>query len=937
MVSDNKLAAGDLLAALDAYLTLSADERRQQRRSLSKCEDQASKRLLAAIEAADAETTDFDASTALPSTPEVDPYRVGEQCGPYQLTAKLGAGGMADVYSAEREINGVKQRVALKIFRQAAHGGDERRARFSREQRILAALEHPRVARLIEIGVDQQGRPFIAMEYVPGQPLQTFFSANKLDVRQKRRLLKDLFEVVAYAHGRFVIHRDIKPGNIIVGEDKRPHLIDFGIAKITGGLLLNNDTLEQTRALPFTVSYAAPEQMRGDELTPACDIYQLGLIAYFVLFEAHYHAFDNNTLPEIIKQLGERPYTPPDADSYRRHGLSAYRRALNNVLAKALSPRPSARYQSVDQFSDDLERVFEFVPTRAEKTHRWRRLSLFVQRYRQALTVTAVALAALAVFLTLYLRQLDHQQQATAARLQTLQVMQDILFQGHPFDPSRGQKSVADAIVDGSEALLQRPLPAALKAELLANMAYGLNHLGRMDDALALTEHALTLKADNGLPIDDKDLCSLATYAAMSESHAALLDHALAPIRVLPAGALTPSIVCRAYFTAVSLSETGQEAEALTLIRSLRQPHITPLLSDPALPTDLRYSVENTYAIVLRRVEGPRAALPVWEALAASLDPNTENPEFAVQYAAIQSNYAMTLGRSGELAQSQAIADELLTWLDSKSTVPNNERGFLQYLRAAIHYRLGHHDTAYEAVQSSFDTMLVLNLPVPAVRNIDYLIQSAIDVGAYQQAFQALEWAYQAMRSGQVSRDQWLADVRIGAAYLLFELGEDQAALAMWRLGAEQGGYGSLGASIWPAVYSVTSGSSLSEPARWREGLGGCHEAIVDQILNLAPHSEVSSTAACPVSFPVFERIIAFVDHLAGGRPDAAALATPPPTRTTVDLLTWFGVDQTVAQQALVARRQAFDQWFVAQYATSLPDTLWTLDQSLSDGPADEN
>ncbi|NNF03496.1 MAG: serine/threonine protein kinase, partial [Rhodothermales bacterium] len=218
------------------------------------------------------------------------PPRVGQ----YRLVSEIGRGGMSTVWLAERADGLFDQRVAVKML-QAGFLPEERRRRFEAERRILASLQHPNIARLLDGGVTESGQPYLVMEYVDGTPVTEFCATNLLGVDERLRLFSTICEAVAFAHRNLVVHRDLKPSNIFVTADGTVKLLDFGIAKLIGDEtdLPKDEALTRTGQILLTPEYAAPEQVRGDPVTTATDVYSLGVVLYELL-------------------VGRRPYEVPD-------------------------------------------------------------------------------------------------------------------------------------------------------------------------------------------------------------------------------------------------------------------------------------------------------------------------------------------------------------------------------------------------------------------------------------------------------------------------------------------------------------------------------------------------------------------------------------------------------------------------------------------------
>ena len=307
-----------------------------------------------------------------------------DRCGPYRLVRLLGRGGMGSVYLAERADGEVEQRAAIKFLR---YGGDDPafQDRFLRERQILATLNHPGIARMLDAGHTDDGQPYLAMDYIDGTPIDTY--AGKLDVRGKLTLFLQVCDAVSYAHRNLIIHRDLKPSNILVDRAGQPKLLDFGIAKI----LEPGQEETQTRERLLTPEYASPEQVRGGAQTTATDVYQLGAVLYKLLTGRSPHVFSSDA-PAAV-ELAICATDPAPASSLN----AAVSRDLDFVLAKALRKEPDERYPSVEALADDLRAFLEWRPVRARSGSAWYRMRKFARRYRLPVAAAALVFASLSV------------------------------------------------------------------------------------------------------------------------------------------------------------------------------------------------------------------------------------------------------------------------------------------------------------------------------------------------------------------------------------------------------------------------------------------------------------------------------------------------------------------------------------------------------------
>jgi tetratricopeptide (TPR) repeat protein len=289
----------------------------------------------------------------------------GGDCGAYRLIRPLGSGGMGTVYLAERRDSDIEQKVAVKLL----WDGGKRpvwRNRFLRERRILASLHHPAIVHVVDAGHTADGRPYLVMEYVEGEPIDDYCA--KSDVRDRLRLFVRVCEAVSHAHRRLIIHRDLKPSNILVDASGQPKLLDFGIAK----LLDETGDATQTAERLLTPHYASPEQLAGESQTTATDIYSLGAV--------------------LCKLLTGRCPEQAAGDIGAHSGVSS---DLDHILRKALRREPEERYGSVDAFAEDIRAVLDRRPVAARSGDVWYKTRRFVRRYWMPLLASGLVLASL--------------------------------------------------------------------------------------------------------------------------------------------------------------------------------------------------------------------------------------------------------------------------------------------------------------------------------------------------------------------------------------------------------------------------------------------------------------------------------------------------------------------------------------------------------------
>src|SRR6185503_4595794 len=285
-----------------------------------------------------------------------------DHVGPYRLLRTLGSGGMGSVWLSDRADGAFKRTVALKLPHTSWSGVWAER--LARERDILATLEHPNIARLYDAGVDELGRPFMAMEYVDGVPIDRYCRDQQASLRECLQLVVQVAAALAHDHARLVVHRDLKPGNILVSTDGNVHLLDFGIAKLLEAEP-SDSPLTQLTGRALTLDYASPEQIRGQPISTASDVYSLAVVAYELLTGARPDRLKQQSAPELERAISELdPLAASEAaqDPLRKRQL---RGDLDAILNKAMKKDPRERYATADAFAQDINRFLSAVPVQA--------------------------------------------------------------------------------------------------------------------------------------------------------------------------------------------------------------------------------------------------------------------------------------------------------------------------------------------------------------------------------------------------------------------------------------------------------------------------------------------------------------------------------------------------------------------------------------------
>ena len=354
----------------------------------------------------------------------------GKRVGPYEILGEIAQGGMGAVYRAVRADGQYKQEVALKVVR-AEFSGQATAVRFRNERQILANLDHPNIAKILDGGTTAEGIPYFAMELIEGLPLTDYCDQHKLTVDARLKIFRTVCSAVHYAHQHLVIHRDIKPTNILVTPDGVPKLLDFGIAKILDPTMLpENLTLTVGGFSMMTPEYASPEQLSGAPLTTATDVYSLGLILFELLAGRLPFRFVSKMPHDVARAVLEGDPEKPSTATVREEpseqptsatltpqlirdlhsdSLVKLRRRLSgdldNIVLKALRKEPAARYSSADQLSDDIRRHLEGVPVLARKSSFPYRCRKYLQRHKVGVAAAALIAASLLTGMVLTLRE----------------------------------------------------------------------------------------------------------------------------------------------------------------------------------------------------------------------------------------------------------------------------------------------------------------------------------------------------------------------------------------------------------------------------------------------------------------------------------------------------------------------------------------------------
>ena len=509
------LCAAERAAYLDAVCTGDAELRRE----------------VESLLAASAESGHFDRLAERFEVQYAEDKAMPAHIGPYRLLRELGRGGMGTVYLAVREDDQLKQAVALKVF----HAGAQRPdlvERFLAERQILAQLDHPHIARLFFGGVTEpvpgaQGRqPYFAMEYVKGEPLTDYCDVHHLGINVRLRLFLNVCEAVQHAHRHLVVHRDLKPTNILVTEDGIVKLLDFGIAKLLDeALILNTVPLTQTGLRLMTPEYASPEQVRGEAVTTATDVYQLGVLLYELLTGRRPYCLPSRLLHEVERIICEEPPEKPStavtrieareldderaavtgpelASRVRATTVEHLRRRLSGdldtIVLMAMRKEPERRYVSAEALAEDLRLHLEGLPVRARPDTLGYRAAKFARRHRFGVAATALIallVAGFAVTMAIQARRVaqerDRAEEATAFVID--------LFEDFSPEQAQGSTVTTRDLLDRRAARIQTGLrdQPILQARLLDALGEIYQLRGHFPEAESLLREGLALRLEH--------------------------------------------------------------------------------------------------------------------------------------------------------------------------------------------------------------------------------------------------------------------------------------------------------------------------------------------------------------------------------------------------------------------------------------------------------
>lgn len=726
----------------------------------------------------------------------------GTHFGAYRVVREIARGGMATVYLAERDDGAFEQQVALKVL-PLAFADREAQQRLHRERRILARLQHPNICRLLDGGADQWGRPFLVMEFVDGAAIDAFCEANRLTIDQRIRLVVAVADAVAFAHRSLIVHGDLKPSNILVTPDGRVTLLDFGIAR-----LLDPGEADGTTARRLmTPGWASPEQLRGDPLSTASDVFQLGLL--------------------LRTLLVGRPGGSAEGGSGRMRG------DLDTIVSKTLEADPAARYASATALADDLARHLDGRPILARPQTLRYRASRFVRRHRVGAAVGALAVVGIAAgAATAAYQSVVAGRERAAAQHAAAEAARVSDFLVEVFEVSAPERALGSAITArdlldrGVQRIDHLDAEPALTASLLETMGRAYRSHGSYDRAAALFERAVaerraaTPANPDAMATALHELGTVRHYQTDFKGASALLDEALA-LRQASRDPNDPHLADTLHQRGRVRLAMGdhQRAEtdmrgALDMLRRLRgsrHPSVASVLVDLGQLLGHGRRAADATPLLEEAVSIRRTALgsrhPAYSeslmALGANLDARGRGAEATrlvreaadIARAVYGDEHPATLTRENALAARlyhQGDYDEALTlfrrvYETSRQRLGDRHPllGVYGYNLGAAYYDLRRFEDAERALRQAlaiYEETLRPQAP-ETLNTIRLLANTLVNVGRHREAEDLFERGLAASRQATNAADAAVAALRLGYGRLLIETGRHVRAAPLVEAG----------------------------------------------------------------------------------------------------------------------------------------------------------
>lgn len=768
--------------------------------------------------------------------------RVGQRIGPWRITGVVGRGGMGAVYRAERSDGEFRQQAAIKLIRLGMDLPGAR-ARFCRERQILAACRHPNIATLLDGGVTESGAPYFAMELVEGQPIDRWCDARKLGPRDRVRLFLQVCAAVQHAHRNLVVHRDLKPGNVLVDDEGRVRLLDFGIAKLIDEA--DGDTA-QTRDRPFTPDYAAPEQLTGGAITTATDVFALGSMLHLLLTGATPDAAEG----PAGQTGGEEPVSASraaaraDPAQAEARGFArpaqlarALRGDLDAVARRCLQHDPAQRYPAVDSLAADLQAWLHGMPVPAARPRRLYRMGKFIGRHRLGVAAGVAALAAFCAASAVALWQAhESRAQAVLATRHALRAEESAaqaraardfmvgMFRGaNPLAHPDGRRLSAVDLLQGAAARIDTELQDAplARAEVRSAIGKSLFDVGDTRAGVAMMRQGVAeMVAAGGGARNLADMQqSLASSLRALGEHAAAERVARQGLAVLEAAG-DECLQCRIRLRTTLANAANQRGDPLSALgqnRAILADRMA-LLGDADIAVAVDWNnLGNAHLRLGRFAEAERA----FERGAAlvSTHGGRDHPRMAWLHLGLASARQAQAGRLGLAADSLDEAERVLSLslgADHPMMAP------LAGLRARLALRQGRHEQAAAGFQRALDITAATGVAKENEELQVWLGTTRLEQGRLEEAERLLTAAMTGFERRAATRRAAYGLARAGRGLARAQLGrraegelEIRRALAQLR----ESGHGHSEAHAEAASYLATLLAASDRPGeadRWR-------------------------------------------------------------------------------------------------------------------------
>ena len=635
--------------------------------------------------------------------------RQGQTIGPYTVRELLGRGGMGEIYRADRTDNRFEQQVAVKFV---VLPTAESAVRFERERRLLARLEHPSIARLLDGGVADDGAPYLIMEYIAGSPIHRYFDDHRFSIERRLQTFLEVIDAVSAAHRQLIIHRDIKPENVLIDAVGRPRLIDFGIGKSLGATAIE-DVQTLTEQQLMTPRFAAPEQMTGGAVGTHTDSFQLGILLDGLLCGVPARELDGTSIEQLLEaclapiapaherllaatsseRIAANRQTTPDRLARQLRG------DLRLILQKACATDPQLRYRNVDDMADDIKAWLDHQPVRARPPSRSYLIGKFVRRHRLAVAFSSLGLIALLSLSIVSVMQ-ARKAQAEAARSRAVQqLLTDVFERADPFGSGGGEITLAAALTEALPAIERRVVnDAELDYSIHTTLAGIFNSLGMTPQQEQAYRSALAAAERAGSKRETRAVSAMAGIgdALVRERPTEAVHFLTRHLPDTPTAASVDAWLTAKYHLAYALIRTDQQEAARQQIALMQSAVDRFDVRRPRSQASLHQLLAQQ-----SRWDGNT------EAELAHLRSNIEHTRrdgISITYLTSLHNLAMALGRSGYYEESDSLFSEAIGhWQRIAPDHPSHGTQLTNY--GGLLFRMGRADDAISSVITGLDLL----------------------------------------------------------------------------------------------------------------------------------------------------------------------------------------------------------------------------------------